>query len=105
MSLALVRFPNCHLWVGDPDYSSTYPGMSVVVRPSSVRPSVILSDFYSVSVPETSQSVETTLLVADMAADMEVHMVAGVVANMAADKKNCSLLTCCCTWWPARGPT
>ena len=63
--------------------SSTYPGTSV--RPSVVHPSVILSDFHSVSVFETSQSV------AAMVADMEMHMVADMevnkVAGMAADKK------------------
>ena len=37
----------------------------------SVGPSVILSDFHSISVPETSQSVNA---VADMVADMVAYM-------------------------------
>ena len=46
---------------------------------------MILSDFHSVSVPATSQSI----VVADMAAEMDLHMVADMevnkVANMVAD--------------------
>ena len=50
--------------------SSNYPGQSV-------GPSITLSDFHSVSVSETSHSVnrQDDIAVADMVADIELDMV------------------------------
>ena len=44
---------------------------------------MILSDFHSVSVPATSQSI----VVADMAAEMDLHMVADMEVNKVANIK------------------
>ena len=61
----------------------------------SVRESITLSDFHSVSVSETSQRRDDIVvadMVAEMVANMEVDKVADKVANMVADvvaeKKN-----------------
>ena len=42
---------------------------------------------------------QVAYMVADKVAGMVAVMRAGMVADMGA-KKNCSWLTCCCTWWP-----
>ena len=47
---------------------------------------MILSDFHSVSVPATSQSIVVADMVADMAAKMDLHMVADMEVNKVADK-------------------
>ena len=54
--------------------SSTYPGLSV-----------ILLDFHSVSVSETSQTRRNHIVMADMAAEMVANMVADMVADMVAN--------------------
>ena len=77
--------------------------MQVSLAPSptsvslSVRKSITLSDFHSVSRADSAEKADSALtkrrgeivvadMVADMAADMEVHMVASMVADMVADR-------------------
>ena len=48
---------------------------------------MILSDFHSVSVPATSQSIVVADMVADMAAKMDLHMVAVMEVNKVANIK------------------
>ena len=103
VSLALVRFPNCHLWVGDPDYSSTYPGMSVVVRPSSVCPSYFRISILSASLrPHTASRRHCWLLTwrPTWRCTWWPTWRWTRWPTWWLTKNNYSWLTCFCTWWP-----